>query len=704
MYMQQDGNRNKKESKRGCRQSTAFGEIDVKGSEAPNRRLDASLTRRRLLRGAAAAGTISALSGPAGAQQGPPQSGRFIIGTKSQAAVDAAKSRAESVRHTLDFGNVGQAVAGRFPEQARQALQKRNDVRYIEEDGEVNLHQQTRPWGIDRVDAEKVNDTRTGSGADIAIIDTGIDSDHPDLQANLGKGKAIIECSGSNCSEPWDDDASHGTHCAGIADAVDNTEGVIGVSTEATLHAVKTIDSSENGLQSDTAAGIEWTTDQGYDVASISLGWYDYSQTHADACLYAYDNGVVVVASAGNDGCSDCVNYPAKYTTVIAVSSTNSNDSLSSFSSYGPEVELAAPGSSIYSTVPGGYGYKSGTSMACPHVSGAAAQLMAQGYTNEEARKQLRRTAENIGLSDAKQGSGLLDDEAAVSSALGEAGTVSVDQAGTSEWHTVTLDSTYTDPAVIMKPVSHNGGNPSHVRLRDVDGGDSNQQFEFKIEEWKYDDGGHINETLHYVVMERGYHTLADETDIVAGYVDGFNQTFNTATYGGSFVSKPVVLSQPQTYNGGQPIVSRQRNITSDDVEWRVQEEEALGWHADERIGGIVIEPGTTDLNKTKFEVGRTSDTVQHQWYQIDFEQSYNSPVFEADLQTFDGPDPAGLRYRNLTDNSVEVFVEEEQSADDETRHTSEEVGYMVFEAGTKVGATGSTTESGSGGISDTSG
>lgn len=88
--MQQDGNRNKKESKRGCRQSTAFGEIDVKGSEAPNRRIDASLTRRRLLRGAAAAGTISALSGPAGAQQGPPQSGRFIIGTKSQAAVDAA--------------------------------------------------------------------------------------------------------------------------------------------------------------------------------------------------------------------------------------------------------------------------------------------------------------------------------------------------------------------------------------------------------------------------------------------------------------------------------------------------------------------------------------------------------------------------------------------------------------------------------------
>ncbi|MFC7212896.1 S8 family peptidase [Saliphagus sp. GCM10025334] len=311
------------------------------------------------------------------------------------------------------------AVTIRVPKRAVSGLQNNPNVRYVEENGEMHALAQSTPWGIDRVDADVAHDNgETGAGADIAILDTGIDSDHPDLQANLGEGRAFVSCKGGPnvCAEDWDDDNDHGTHCAGTADAVDNNEGVVGVSTEATLHAVKVLDKRGSGSFSDIAAGVEYVADKGWDVASLSLGASSGSQTLRDAGQYAYNNGVLLVAAAGNDGpCSDCVGYPAAYPEFIAVSATSEDDSLASFSSTGSEVEIAAPGEDVNSTVPGGgYDTFSGTSMACPHVSGAGGQLMANGYTNTEARQQLKDTAEDIGLSDNEQGSGLLDVAAAL--------------------------------------------------------------------------------------------------------------------------------------------------------------------------------------------------------------------------------------------------------------------------------------------------
>ncbi|MEF8843310.1 MAG: S8 family serine peptidase [Haloarculaceae archaeon] len=336
-------------------------------------------------------------------------------------------------------------MAGQFSEEAAERLANRPDVRYVEPDGQMQAIE-TLPWGIDRVEADLAHaDGYTGSGGDISILDTGIDSDHPDLEANLGTGKAYVDS--TTGSEPWDDDNSHGTHCAGIADAVDNSEGVIGVSTAATLHAVKVLGSDGYGYYSDIAAGLEWTADQGYDVASLSLGGTSGSSTIRDACQYAVDNGVLVVAAAGNDGEADSVRYPAKYDTVIAVSATDSSDDLAYFSSYGPEVELAAPGYSIYATVPGGYDYKSGTSMACPHVAGAGGQLMAAGLSNAEARGTLRDTAEDIGLSSNKQGYGLLDVGTAVDS-LGSTDpsvAVSTDSASSVGTDSATLNGTLDD-------------------------------------------------------------------------------------------------------------------------------------------------------------------------------------------------------------------------------------------------------------------
>jgi len=385
---------------------------------------DKKVSRRNVLRVAGASVATAAGSGLAAAKPG--DTVEVNVGFASDAGRQKALDAASEVVRDFDSLDI---VTAKMPKQAATSLESSPNVRYVEENGTMEALAQTLPWGIDRVDAEILHaNSETGSGADIAIIDTGIDDDHPDLQANLGKGKAFVECgtggligsctfSGNSnaCNYPWSDDNDHGTHCAGIADAVNNSEGVVGVSTEATLHAVKVLDCGGSGSYSDIAAGIEYVADQGWDVGSMSLGGDSGSSALKDAVQYAQNNGVLLVAAAGNDGsCTDCVGYPAAYSEVMAVSSTNKDDQLSDFSSQGPEVEIAAPGTDIYSTVPGGYDTFSGTSMACPHVSGAGGQLMANGYTNGDARSQLKDTAEDIGLSSNESGAGLLDAAAAL--------------------------------------------------------------------------------------------------------------------------------------------------------------------------------------------------------------------------------------------------------------------------------------------------
>jgi subtilisin len=370
---------------------------------------DESFSRRNVLKLAGGSVAATGMTGLAGAKS----SVEVNVGFASERGRQDALGAADEVVRKFDSIDV---VTARMPGNAVSALRNNPNIRYVEKNGLVHAHAQTLPWGIDRVDADVAHSNgETGNGADVAIIDTGIDDDHPDLQANVGEGRAFVRCSGSNCNYAWSDDNDHGTHCAGIAAAVDNSEGVVGVAPDATLHAVKVLDSQGSGSFSDVAAGIEYVADQGWDVASLSLGASSGSSTLQDAVQYAYSNGVLVVSSAGNSGpCSDCVGYPAAYSDSMAISSTDEDDSLSNFSSTGPEVELAAPGGSIYSSVIGGYDTFSGTSMSCPHVSGAGGQLVANGYDNAGARQQLKDTAEDIGLGSNEQGAGLLDVEAAL--------------------------------------------------------------------------------------------------------------------------------------------------------------------------------------------------------------------------------------------------------------------------------------------------
>jgi subtilisin len=396
-----------------------------------------STSRRDVLR--AAGGAVGA-AGLAGVSSAAGQDRVEVnVGYSAASGRRAAKNAASNVVREFGFDALTIEVA----KPAVQGLRKRGDVRYVErngtmyaldpgtnappggcspwpscrDDGGDGGGSQTLPWGIDRVDAEVAHaNGDTGTGADVAILDTGIDADHPDLQANLGSGTAFVECKGGGCVATWDDDEGHGTHCAGTADAVDNSEGVVGVSTQATLHSVKVLDSRGSGSYSDIAAGVEYVADQGWDVGSMSLGGSSGSQTLKDACQYAVDNGVFLVAAAGNSGpCTDCVGYPAKYSTVVAVSATDSSDALASFSSTGPEVEIAAPGVDVLSTkLGGGTETLSGTSMACPHVAGAAGLLMANGASNTQAHDTLTSSAEDLGLASNEQGAGLLDAAAAL--------------------------------------------------------------------------------------------------------------------------------------------------------------------------------------------------------------------------------------------------------------------------------------------------
>ncbi|MBU1179742.1 S8 family peptidase [Patescibacteria group bacterium] len=280
---------------------------------------------------------------------------------------------------------------------------------------------QTMDWGVDRIDADLAWSVSKGTGVKVAVIDTGIDKDHPDLAGNLKGGVNFVSKNPKKPADPntWDDDNGHGTHVAGIIAAIDNTEGVVGVAPEANLYAVKVLDKTGSGYVSDIISGLQWAVNNGMDVVNMSLGAQVDVQAFHDAVDAADAAGVLLFAAAGNDGDGDPltneVDYPAKYDSVVAVGATASDDSTPYWSSEGAEVEVSAPGANVLSTTnDGGYGVKNGTSMATPHVVGVAALMVSAGVT--DVRGTLTATAEDLGPVgfDNSYGYGLVDAQVAV--------------------------------------------------------------------------------------------------------------------------------------------------------------------------------------------------------------------------------------------------------------------------------------------------
>jgi len=251
----------------------------------------------------------------------------------------------------------------------------------------------TTAWDVAQGDAETI----------IAIVDTGVDRTHPDLANKIVSAGHDF----ANDDDDATDDHWHGTHVAGVAAAnTNNGIGIAGVARNCRILPVKVTDANGDGYYSWIIDGIIWAANQGADVINLSLGGDVDDPMLEDACKYAHDQGAVVVAAAGNDGVG-MVLYPAAYDDyVLAVAASDYNDAIADFSSFGPQVDVAAPGVWILGPAPQWYvgdGYlpylfASGTSAAAPHVSGMAALIRSAkpDLPVDDIMKVIRYTADDI--------------------------------------------------------------------------------------------------------------------------------------------------------------------------------------------------------------------------------------------------------------------------------------------------------------------
>lgn len=251
-------------------------------------------------------------------------------------------------------------------------------------------------WGTAKIEADWAWDTTIGdSSVLVAVIDTGVDWNHSDLAGNYdASGYDWV-----NMDDDPMDDSGHGTHCAGIIGAViNNGLGVAGLA-QVRVMAEKGLDQFGVGYADELANAIVHATNQSAHIISMSWGGSYNSELVYEALKYAYDSGVLLIASAGNEA-TDRKVYPAAYKEVIAVTATDQNDDPASFTNYGDWVEVAAPGVDIYSTIrDDSYASKSGTSMSAAHVSGVAALIWSQfpNVTRDWVRAQLSYTADDLG-------------------------------------------------------------------------------------------------------------------------------------------------------------------------------------------------------------------------------------------------------------------------------------------------------------------
>lgn len=284
-----------------------------------------------------------------------------------------------------------------------EELKKNPDIKYVEPDSKIKIAESSdvqpgetevsEQWNLAAIGAPAAwQDGLTGRGVKIAIMDSGIAA-HQDLQ--IAGGISTVDYTDS-----FEDDEGHGTHVAGIIGANHDGQGTDGIAPDADLFAVKVLDNTGEGYLSDLLEGIDWAISKDMDIINLSMGTPDKSDALEEAMQKAYQAGILLVAASGNEGAGYPVDYPAAYEPVIAVSATDSENSIAAFASVGEKVEFAAPGVSIRSTLPGSsYGIMSGTSQATSHVSAMLAILKQQfpNDTNEQLRVRLQQYTKDLG-------------------------------------------------------------------------------------------------------------------------------------------------------------------------------------------------------------------------------------------------------------------------------------------------------------------
>ena len=323
--------------------------------------------------------------------------------------IEAHLLRVDDVEKAVERLQADPRVKYAHPNYILHTMASPNDTHFSKQWGLRNDGQTGGSSGAD-IDAEGAWGRTTGDASVVvAVVDTGVDLDHPDLINKLVSGYDFV----NNDAVP-DDDAGHGTHVAGIAAAeTNNGIGVAGVSWNASIMPVKVLNYAGSGTFSAISNGIIYAADAGADIINMSLGGLAASLdgTLRDAVVYAHNTGVALIAAAGNDATPvsyyswyyGCMVYcvPAAYPECITVAATDHNDVLASFSNYGSEVDIAAPGVSILSTYPGSkYAWLSGTSMSAPFVSGLVAIILADKswLSNEDVRYKLCYSAEDVNV------------------------------------------------------------------------------------------------------------------------------------------------------------------------------------------------------------------------------------------------------------------------------------------------------------------
>lgn len=332
---------------------------------------------------------------------------RFLPGTtQAQKAQAARKDGGTLVRRigalgldVVSFPSLKARASAQATERVLNGLKQNGFVAYAEPNYIYRVHftpndpRLGSQWAWNKIQAPSAWDvTRGNSNTVIAVVDTGVQLNHPDLDGKLVAGYDFVQ----NDTSP-DDGNGHGTHVAGTAAAeTDNATGGAGTCPNCSIMPVRVLNNNGSGTLEAVANGITWAADNGADVINMSLGGPAGSPTLQSAVDYAWNRGVFLACAAGNSNTS-AASYPAYYSNCFAVASTTQADARSSFSNYGNWVEAAAPGSSIYSTWLGsGYRTLDGTSMATPHVAGLAGLLASQGQTNAQIRDQIMATADKI--------------------------------------------------------------------------------------------------------------------------------------------------------------------------------------------------------------------------------------------------------------------------------------------------------------------
>lgn len=246
------------------------------------------------------------------------------------------------------------------------------------------LNAQERDWGLNQFQIPKAWQKTRGAGVRVAVLDTGVDASHSDLQ-----GQIVAQRDFTNSPYGAGDVQSHGTHCAGVIAAKENDQGIVGVcpdlaQNDGGLIIGKVLGDDGSGQGDWVAAGVDWAVQQGAQVISMSLGSSQYDQRIHSAVQRATEAGAFVIAAAGNDGGGgrqqDRVNFPGRFEETIAVGAVGRDQLITDFSSRGPAVDIAAPGENILSCVPDNRWVRmSGTSMATPFVAGVVALVLSLG-------------------------------------------------------------------------------------------------------------------------------------------------------------------------------------------------------------------------------------------------------------------------------------------------------------------------------------